>query len=377
MTNQTLLRDLLEQNAVRIRGAALPGTELLPKSATFDFARVEGMLLGLAIGDALGAPYESMTPSERKARNGEIRDYGKNRYVNDGRGYPTDDTQLAFWTLEQLLKDKALIPDNAAWRFANSGPIFGLGRSVREFLVNYKKRGQRWQIAGPESAGNGALMRIAPVLLPHLRTGGSALWSDTVLAAMITHNDYASNSACVAFVGMLWELLDMSTPPDPEWWITRYVGLARGCEGETTYIPRGGRFTDYSGPVWRFAEERIAWAQSEKVATVEACDAWYSGAYLLETVPSALLILTRYAHDPEEAIVRAVNDTRDNDTIAAIVGACVGARHDRAALPARWVNNLSGWTRADDDGHVFELIQCAREVFWINDAEAERSLSPG
>jgi len=55
-----------------------------------------------------------------------------------------------------------------------------------------------------------------------------------------------------------------------------------------------------------------------------------------------LLILSRHAGDPEEAIVRAVNDTRDNDTVAAIVGAAVGALHGRGKLPRRWVEGLAG-----------------------------------
>jgi len=46
-----------------------------------------------------------------------------------------------------------------------------------------------------------------------------------------------------------------------------------------------------------------------------------------------LWILTRCVGDPEEAIVRAVNDTTDNDTVGAIVGAAVGALHGELALP--------------------------------------------
>jgi ADP-ribosyl-[dinitrogen reductase] hydrolase len=76
-----------------------------------------------------------------------------------------------------------------------------------------------------------------------------------------------------------------------------------------------------------------------------------------------LFIFARHAHDPEEAIVRAVNDTWDNDTIAAIVGAAAGALHGRHALPAHWIEGLLGRTRADDDGHVFELIDTARARF--------------
>jgi ADP-ribosylglycohydrolase len=96
--------------------------------------------------------------------------------------------------------------------------------------------------------------------------------------------------------------------------------------------------------------------------TVLAADrGWLSGAYLLETVPSALHILARHAGEPEEAIVRAVNDTKDNDTIAAIVGAAVGALHGKTALPARWIERLVGRTTASDDGRVFELIEQTRQ----------------
>ena len=55
--------------------------------------------------------------------------------------------------------------------------------------------------------------------------------------------------------------------------------------------------------------------------------------------------------------MRAVNDTRDNDTIAAIVGAAVGALHGEAALPVRWRQGLLGRTREADDGRVFELLE--------------------
>jgi ADP-ribosylglycohydrolase len=54
--------------------------------------------------------------------------------------------------------------------------------------------------------------------------------------------------------------------------------------------------------------------------------------------------------------VRAVNDTWDNDTIAAIVGAAVGALHGAAALPRRWVQGLLGKTRGDDDQRVHEVL---------------------
>jgi ADP-ribosyl-[dinitrogen reductase] hydrolase len=77
-----------------------------------------------------------------------------------------------------------------------------------------------------------------------------------------------------------------------------------------------------------------------------------------------IYILMRYGDKPEDAIIRSVNDTLDNDTVAAIVGAAVGALHGRHALPERWLSGLAGRTTVDDDGRVFELLARARQVFW-------------
>ena len=258
---------------------------------------------------------------------------------------------------------KGFVPENVAEKFANSGRIYGIGSTVSRFLRNFKS-GKAWEESGPRSAGNGALMRIAPMLLPHLKAGGTGIWLDTALSAMMTHNDRAAISSAVAFVGMLWELLDMPSPPAKDWWIERYVQLARDLESETTYRPRGGKFRDYEGPLWRFVEEKVSWAASQDLSVLEACNLWYSGAFLLETVPSALYILMCHAHDPEEAIVRAVNDTKDNDTIAAIVGRAVGALHGRKGFPDHWIENLSGRTTDRDDGYIIELIEQAEYTFW-------------
>lgn len=130
----------------------------------------------------------------------------------DRRGYPSDDTQLAFWTLEQLLADGRFIPDNIAASFCRDH-IFGIGSTVRQFIANRCKSGQPWHTAGVKSAGNGALMRIATILLPHLRTATPELWADTALCAMLTHDDSASIASCLGFVRILWDLLRADAAP--------------------------------------------------------------------------------------------------------------------------------------------------------------------
>jgi len=321
------------------------------------------MLMGLAIGDALGNTSEGALPNVRRMRHGEVRDYLPNRHAGDRRvGLPSDDTQLAFWLLEHLLEHGRVEPDALAGQFC-SGRIFGIGRTMSAFARAWRRTGD-WRTAAQPSAGNGALMRIAPAVLPHIAEASANLWVDAVLATAITHNDPAAIASSVAFIGMLAEALSMTSPPPPQWWIDTYVARARPIEGDqTTYELRGGRLAGkWSGPLWRLVEEQVPAAAS--LPTVEAQEHWYSGAYLLETVPTVLHILMRHGQDPEEAIVCAVNDTKDNDTIAAIVGAVVGALHGEAALPERWRHGLLGRVVADvDDRRAFDLLDRAVECY--------------
>ena len=365
-SNRETLDWLFETGRINLERGALFDQAPEPPEGEIDFDRARGMMLGLAIGDALGNTSEGMSPAWRRASCGEVRDYLRNPRAGDRRvGLPSDDTQLAFWTLERMLSDGGLVPENLARTFAER-PIFGIGQTVAGFLAAYRS-GTPWYESGPRSAGNGALMRIAPLALAPLALSRDPWvndpWVDTALAAMLTHNDPASTSACIAFVAMLRELAAMRAAPPPEWWLEPYCSIARGLEGEAEYSPRGGDYMDYRGPVWRFVETHVSAAHAEGRPAAEACEAWGSGAYLLETVPSVLYILMCHANDVEEAIVRAVNDTRDNDTVGAIVGAAVGALHGGRGLPERWREGLLGRTAKADDGRIFALLDEAEAVF--------------
>ena len=319
-----------------------------------DLDRVDGMLWGLAVGDSLGRP-EGVPPQARRARYGDRRDYLPNSHTGLAMGYPSDDTQLAFWTVEHLLAHGGLEPGTLVRDFLAGGRVFGLGQTLKE-VFRRVQAGVPWEQAGLRSAGNGALMRIAPVLLPHLLHPSPQLWSDALLAGMVTHNDRASNASCVAMVRILWDLLSMTAPPEPSWWVDAWVETARAVEGTTRYRSQAPRFAGWEGPLWRFVEEQVPAALARGLDDVDEAG-WYSGPYLLETVPSVLFLLARYAHDPEEALVRAATDTWDNDTVAALVGAAVGALHGRSALPRRWVEKHTGCIRLGDEGAIPQLIR--------------------
>lgn len=363
--NRQLLEMLFKENKVNVKSSNLFDTPISLKNKNkLSFDKIEGMMLGLAIGDALGITTEGMHPEKRKGMYGEIRDYLPNKYTHLKKGFPSDDTQLAFWTLETLNEDKIFVPEHVASAFCNNGRIFGIGKTVLGFLNNFKDEKMPWYEAGIESAGNGALMRIAPMIIPHLKDNSPNLWIDTALCTMMTHNDSAAISASEAFVYMLFKLVEMNSAPSAMWWIETYISIAKVLEVTNTYQPRFGKFRyDYKGTLWNFVEEKVPQAYKEGLSVLKANDLWGSGAYLFETVPMALYILMKYADDPEQAIIRAVNDTKDNDTIAAIVGAAVGALHGKKKLPQRWIENLTGRTNDHDDGKIFEDIEKTKKIW--------------
>ncbi len=322
-----------------------------------DPSRIEGMLLGLALGDSLGNTSESLTPAIRRARYGEITDFLPNRYANEMRiGLPSDDTQLSFWTVESILERQCLDPDDLARKFT-SRPIFGLGGTVRRFIRNYKS-GKAWFEAGEDSAGNGALMRVAPLILPSLLYPGSNLLRDLYFGSILTHANSASAVSCIAFGIMLRELLVASSPPPTDWWASRFIEIARQVEVEfpQRHAPRDPLIPYPEGTMSEWVERTVAPTLAQNLPASEACDRWHSGAYLPETVPSVLYILSRHGADPETAIIRAVNDTKDNDTVAAIVGSAVGALHGSGSLSDRWKHALSGRVGPTGDGTVQALI---------------------
>lgn len=354
------LTSLAEVGRLRVSADALRGLPTLPATAPPAWDRVEGMLLGLAIGDALGNTTEGRLPHVRRAEHGEIRDYLPNRRAGgEAVGMPSDDTQLAFGLLQVLLEHPTLDPTELLTHFSQI-KITGIGGTVRGAL-NAWRDGDAWPEAGRPSAGNGALMRIAPVVLPHLEGGGTGLWRDAVIAAAVTHNDPLAIGTALAFVDLLTTLLHLDGPPEPTWILDRWSQVVRPFEPEIAYAPRGA--SAVQAPTWRAAQIDVRRALDGGLPTLAALGRWQSGAYLLETVPCVLLLLARYADDPEEAVVRAVNDTKDNDTIGAIVGAAMGALYGRSAWPQRWIDGLSGHLQGDDTGEVQRLIERSRERF--------------
>jgi ADP-ribosylglycohydrolase len=354
-----LLERLVNDRTLSLSPDALPLlADAAPSPAAANPERVRGMLLGHAIGDALGNSSEGLNPSERHERFGRIETYLPNRHADDQRvGVPSDDTQLAAWTLQHLLLHDGLHPESLSDTFA-ARRILGVGRATYKFQ-EARRRGVPWTRAGQPAAGNGVLMRIAAALPPHMATGGRGLWADVALNAFVTHNDRLAIASAVAFTDVLQRLLAGERPSGPEWWLDRYLALGRPLEGDTSYTKRvtRGPLANWQGSAWRLVDEHVRAAVRQGASVLDAQDTWYSGAFLMETIPTVLMILARHGDDPQAAMLAAVNDTHDNDTIAAIVGAAVGASHGAEALPEEWRDGLLGRIETDDDGAYHLLVE--------------------
>ena len=105
-----------------------------------------------------------------------------------------------------------------------------------------------------------------------------------------------------------------------------------------------------------FIREVVKFGHENYMTVEEFSEYFGSGAYVLETDTILLYILSKYLNDPEEAIIQAVNYTKDNDTAASIIDAAMGALYGKSAFKENWITNLSGRTRENDDGKIFEMI---------------------
>lgn len=328
---------------------------LSPLSCTTNVVhdRVRGMCYGLALGDALGRSSESLSAAQRLQIHGLITTYPEDAH-GLRVGFPTDDTQMSFWLLDHLLERTTIVPDSLTEMFATRH-VEHSGRTMRQFQAQYAA-GEPWYTCGIASAGNGALMRISPVVLPYINNPSETLWDDALLCGMLTHNDAASHGACQTMVAWLWAMMDASQLPAPRWWLDTYIQHAMNWECGPMYDNGAGS----KDMLWRMVARRVVQAYAKQWTTAHFCAVHPTGPYLLDTMSAVLFILMRYAHNPREAVLQSIQHTWDNDTIASIVACVLGAYYGMAPWQGEWVEGLSGCVdHMEDYGHVQASVERA------------------
>ena len=270
--------------------------------------RARAAFLGLALGDALGATVEFMTPGEIRAAHGVHHQITGGGWLHLKPGQVTDDTEMSLCLARAIDDADGWDARRAADRFAAwmRGRPVDVGSTVRKGIRRYMLDGT---LEGPPNegdAGNGAAMRMVPVALATL--GDPALLARVAVEqARITHHHPLSDAAC-AHIGELVQL---------------------GCLGHSmTELRRASDALAERVPLFRFEPWR-------GLAT----------GYVVDTLQTVL----HFFHTTggfEECLVAVVNQGGDADTIGAIAGAIAGAYYGPDELPRRWVRRLDAAVRA-------------------------------
>lgn len=282
-------------------------------------SRFRGSLLGLACGDALGAPIEFMRPDHFHP----VTDFRGGGAFGVRPGQWTDDTSMALCLADSLIECRGFDPRDQMERYtrwyqdgylSSHGQCFDIGSTTQASLDQFARTGEPY--AGPDSpgtAGNGCLMRLAPVAMFYAEAPAEAV-KKAALSARTTHGTIECLDACRFYA----------------WLLTRAL---HGESKESLLVPQP----------WPFAP------LCEKVAEVAAGSYWrkeppqiQGTGYVIESLEAALWAFDR-GTDFADCVRKAANLGHDTDTTAAICGQIAGAHFGEEGIPRYWLAELD-WT---------------------------------
>lgn len=288
-------------------------------------SRARASLVGVALGDALGATTEFMTPGEIRARHGVHRSLAGGGWLGLKPGRVTDDTEMSLALARTAVAAGGWDRRGTAEAFAawlRSRPI-DVGATCRRGIRAYMLKGQLEAPPDDWDAGNGAAMRMAPAAL--LTLGDDALLRRVAVEqAHLTHNHPLSDAGCVA-VGRMIQAAALGASAYDLHALTRDLASQHPEFAFRTY--RG----EASG-------------------------------YVVDTLRTVFHHFFTTASF-EECLVAVVNQGGDADTTGAIAGAVAGAFYGPGSLPRCWLDRLDPAVRAeawDLGGRLVALSPLAR-----------------
>ena len=286
-------------------------------------ARAEAAFLGVALGDALGATVEFMTPREI------AHDFGTHREIIGGgwlklrAGQVTDDTGMTLALGEAILLNDGRVEAIAcaksfdAWMRAK--PV-DIGNTVRRNLMLFRKTGRPEAPEAEHDAGNGAAMRVLPVALATFGRPEEDVRAACRAQGHVTHHNAVSDAVCEFLALAVQDFL-------------RGVSLRQ---------------------VYRQRVQPLVAAYPE-LAFRERPRRENPGAWVAETMQAVLQGLLEVGGF-EPFLVDVVNRGGDADTTGAIAGMLGGALYGRDALPVRWLQVLDPAVRQSCVAQARRLI---------------------
>lgn len=317
--------------------------------------RALGALTGLAIGDALGMPTQTL-PRETISASGGITGFraaAPDHPLAHGlpAGHVTDDTEQALLLADALIAGhgridpRRLADDLDRWeqdaRARGSADLLGPSTLA---AIQAVRAGTAPELAGANGTTNGAAMRIAPVGVATAATDIGALVDAVEQACLVSHHTsiaIAGAAAVAAVVSAGVEGIGLAT------------AVALGITAARAGVRRGRWVAGAD------VASRIAWCtelagrKDAVVATDRVVMLIGTSLATQESVPAAFAMLLLHPDDPWAACCAAASLGGDTDTIAAMTGAMAGAVHGVGAFPedavatVRSVNDLDLERRVD------------------------------
>ena len=285
---------------------------------------MSNVLLGTAIGDALGVPFETMLLNNKDLLDWDGVTYCGSKHHKLEPGQYSDDTQMSIIVAESLISNSGFNPDDLAQRYLawiKSGLARGFGKTTLLAMQNLES-GKHWTSSGViGSYGNGTAMRAAPFGV-YFRNDLRALVSIVKTDSSITHVSEDAEAGAIAIALAAAYAVNQDTDDL----------LEKICE----QLPNSKvKNTIYSlGSL--ISSDCITAEQSLRVLGTRA--------NVRETVPAALYCFLKFDNyiDAVRAAIRAGGDT---DTTAAIVGALFGAKNGIKGIDKQFYSSIEDFDK--------------------------------
>ncbi len=285
--------------------------------------RQKGCLLGLAIGDAMGAPVEFMKRGSFETVTA-YRSGGKFR-LNAGEW--TDDTAMALCLAKSLLESNGFAPVDqlnkyTSWMYEGymscTGKSIGLGKTCQRTLIRYSRTKLAYtDIKHEKFSGNGSLMRLAPVCIYYADNLDNAVHY-SALSSKTTHGSPIAVDCCRYMSYVIFHLFTFKDKQE----------IFSQKFKDDTYA----YFSEY--PLHETLEHIINGDFMKKIESEI-----FSSGYAIHSLEAALWSF--YHTDTfEDAILKAVNLGDDSDTVGAITGQLSGAYYGLYGIPMKLLTSL-------------------------------------
>jgi len=280
-------------------------------------------LVGCAIGDALGNPFEMKPAASPLLKEWDGLFKAGGTFWRGEAGQYTDDTLMSIALGASLIENDGFDPEKVAdeyLKWYETGNTRGIGSTTATAMLNLKI-GAAWNESGLTSdqcAGNGTAMRAGPIGLFY-RKDLIELVRVAMEDASITHNNFEPKIASVAVAYGVAGLVDKSEEDRKNYPYMLMLELAE-------HLPNS---------IVKEKMARAAWHLDQATEPEEALADIGTSGFAPESVAAAFYCLA-YTHDFKDCVVMAVKAGGDTDTTAAIAGALAGTYYGLEGIPEEY-----------------------------------------